>query len=80
VDASWNPDANGVVCTIVVSGSDIYAGGEFTTIGGQARNRIAKLNNTNGLADASWNPGATGTVYAIGVSGSDVYAGGELHQ
>ncbi|MBS1513571.1 MAG: hypothetical protein JSS63_00965, partial [Bacteroidetes bacterium] len=34
VDATWNPNANNTVNTIAISGSDIYAGGQFTTIGG----------------------------------------------
>ncbi|MDQ3020306.1 MAG: hypothetical protein M3R36_07020, partial [Bacteroidota bacterium] len=79
-DAAWNPNAQGLlyntVLSIAVSGSDVYAGGDFTTIGGQTRNRIAKLNNTNGNADATWNPNANGTVPSITVSGSDVYVGG----
>ena len=55
-DANWNPNANFIVYTIGINGSDIYAGGIFISIGGQTRNRIAKLNNTTGAADATWNP------------------------
>jgi hypothetical protein len=58
-----------------VSGSTVYAGGGFTSIGGQARNRIAALDATAGTATA-WNPNASGSVWALAVSGSTVYAGG----
>ena len=40
-----------------VSGSTVYAGGSFTSIGGQARNSIAALDATTGAA-TSWNPNA----------------------
>jgi len=75
-DPTWNPDANGVVNTIAISGSDIYAGGDFTTINSQARNRIAKLNNTNGAPDPTWNPDANEEVRTIAISGNDLHAGG----
>ena len=78
-DLTWNPNANSTVNTIAISGSDIYVGGLFSgsnSIGGQTRNRIAKLNNTNGNADATWNPNANNTVNTIAISGSDIYVGG----
>ena len=63
-----------------MSGSTVYAGGAFTSIGGQARSHIAALDATTGAATA-WNPNANGVaVYALAVSGSTVYAGGQLHQ
>ena len=73
---AWNPNANGTVYALAVSGSTVYAGGDFTSIGGQARNRIAALDATTGLATA-WNPNANSyRVDALAVSGSTVYAGG----
>jgi len=55
-------------------------GGYFTTIGGQARNRVAALNAASGIP-TSWNPGAAGTflfpaVYALAATSTAVYAGG----
>jgi len=78
---TWNPNAGGgtslgsPVLTLAVSGSTVYAGGFFTSIGGQNRSFVAALNANSGLATA-WNPGADGTVRAFAVSGSTVYAGG----
>ena len=79
----WNPWATGaglpiprtVVNALAVSGSTVYAGGDFGSIGGQTRSHIAALDAGTGLATA-WNPGANGTVYALAVSGSTVYVGG----
>ena len=62
-DGTWNPNANGTVLSIAISGSDIYAGGNFTSIGGLTRKNIAKLNNTDGSADGTWNPDANGPVF-----------------
>ena len=47
-------------------------------IGGQDRNRIAKLSATSGNAFSGLNPNANGTVRALAVSGAAVYAGGDF--
>lgn len=59
-------------------GNLLYVGGEFTTVGGKARNNIAALSIVDGVATDSWNPGADGTVNALSVGDVDtlIYAGG----
>ncbi|MEG4485274.1 DUF4347 domain-containing protein, partial [Microcoleus sp. D2_18a_B4] len=47
----------------------IYVGGDFTTIGGAALNRIARL-NSDGRADATFNPDANSSVVAIAIDNS----------
>jgi hypothetical protein len=59
----------------VVSGSTVYAGGFFTSIGGMPRTKIAALNAADGTAtpfSANTNDG----VFSLAVSDSTVYAGG----
>jgi len=77
---AWNPDAGGAtpgVHALSTTGSTVYAGGDFTTIGGQPRNNLAALDVTSGLATA-WNPGANARVSALSANGSTVYAAGSF--
>ncbi len=76
---AWNPNANGSVFALAVSGSTVYAGGGFSTIGGRSRNRVAALDATTGNATA-WDPNASSTVSALAVSGSTIYIGGAFSQ
>jgi hypothetical protein len=62
----------------VVSGPDLYAGGQFTTAGGVLANGIAKWNGN------SWSPLGSGIggysryVLALAASDSELYVGGNF--
>ncbi|OQB93629.1 MAG: hypothetical protein BWX84_00479 [Verrucomicrobia bacterium ADurb.Bin118] len=56
-----------------MSGSDLYAGGWFTTAGGVAANYIAKWDGSSWSALGS---GMNNGVSALAMSGSDLYVGG----
>ncbi|MBN2571125.1 MAG: delta-60 repeat domain-containing protein [Ignavibacteriales bacterium] len=75
VDAAFLPNPTAKVKTIVINSNDLYVGGEFTTICGIARRRIAKLDKTTYSLDG-WDPNMTGTVNSIVISGEDVFIGG----
>ena len=76
---AWNPNAQltskGYMHTLAVSGSTVYAGGGFTSIGGQPRSGFAALDATTGTALA-WNSDPITWVDTVVVSGSTVYVGG----
>ena len=76
---SWNPGpvaAGYGVFALAVSGSTVYVGGEFTSVGGQPRAGLAALDSTTGSA-TSWNPASAFTqIYALALSGSTVYVAG----
>ncbi|MGH7455419.1 MAG: hypothetical protein ACRENG_28960, partial [bacterium] len=87
---TWNPNVSGAspssVHKLVLSGSTVYAGGRFTTVGGHPRNHIAAIDAVSGIPTPMWNPTIVGTtaaagnipVRAITVSGSTLYFGGEF--
>ncbi len=71
---TWNPNLNGYVNDIKISGSTVYLGGGFTQVGSTTRNRIAAI-GTDGTLD-SWNPNASDGINSITLDGSNVYLGG----
>jgi hypothetical protein len=67
------------VSALAVSGSDVYAGGAFTTAGSSAATNIARWDGTNWTALGAGIPKAQhNSVRALAVSGSNVYAGGHF--
>ena len=91
VATSFVADADAPVLALDVgptstpSNLHVWVGGEFTTIGGVSRERIAAINIANGTVDPSFNPGANGRVRAIAFTGTLVstatlYVGGDFTQ
>ena len=77
VATAWNPGASGIVYAIRASGSLLYVGGTFSSIGGQPFRNLAALDVATGSA-TSWDPLAGGIVTALGVTSSAVFAGGDF--
>lgn len=79
----WNPGVGpnapyeAFVASMAVSGSTLYVGGWFDTIGGQPRGHIAAFNTNTGHL-TPWNPGINTHVWAMEVSGSTLYVGGNF--
>lgn len=71
---SWDPNANSNVNAIAVLGSEVYAGGSFTVIGGGARTYLARLNASTGLLLE--NPNSTGSIYTLLSAANALYVGG----
>jgi len=68
---TWKPSASGggnAVYALAVSGSTVYVGGSFTTLGTKPRNNIGALNAASDTAE-DWNANANGIVRDLIVSG-----------
>ena len=80
LDFDWIPEPNGIVTSLARDKEGfIYAGGYFSSIGGSARNHIAKLDNDTGLAVSDWSSSPDDIVNSIICDDSDnVYIGGEF--
>jgi trimeric autotransporter adhesin len=82
LNANWTPNADNRVRSLILSPdrSRLYAGGDFASVSGQSRLRLAALDPANTGALLSWrtlvNP--NGPIFDLAVSGSRVYtaAGG----
>jgi uncharacterized delta-60 repeat protein len=62
---SFNPGANSNVLALAVQADGkILLGGGFTTLGGQTRNYLARL-NADGTLDAGYDPGANTSVNSL---------------
>ncbi|WP_372791979.1 delta-60 repeat domain-containing protein, partial [Paraconexibacter sp.] len=79
VNPSFDPNVNGSVLALALSGSTLYAGGSFnganSVNGTTTRNRLAAFDIATGT-DTSFNPNVNGSVLALAVSGTTLYAGG----
>jgi len=71
------PEVNDAIRVVIPDGSGgCYIGGNFTEVGGLARNRIARINADNSVH--AWDPNAGNNVYAMALEGSNLYIGGQF--
>ena len=76
---AWNPDCANSVQALILNGSDMYLGGQFTTVGGFIRNRAACVDSDPTQATPAlraWNPDCSSTVRSMVLNGPDMYLGG----
>ncbi len=78
LDTAFNPNANGLVLAIALQADGkILVGGAFTNIGGQPRNRMARL-DASGSAD-SFDPSPNDFVFAIALQADGkILVGGDF--
>ena len=58
------------------SDDSLYAGGFFTSAGGQPRANLARLSSTSGTSDATWDPSPDGNVTDLAVAANAVFVTG----
>ncbi len=80
LDTSFAPSLNAQARVVAASpdGSRLYVGGDFTTVNGQTRSRIAAFDTATGALVATFAPNVGYQVYAIAATATTVYVGGNF--
>jgi hypothetical protein len=82
LDSGWCPTPDGSIRSLARSGGTLYAGGDFTSVGGDSLRALAALDARTGTV-LPWDAGLSGgllgagpVVRALAVTGGTVLAGG----
>ena len=77
--SSFAPDINGTVWALEASGSSLYVGGDFTTVGGATHKKLVKLDAVTGAIDETFRPTIKqGNVTEIRMVGGRLIVAGKL--
>jgi hypothetical protein len=76
--AVFGANANGSTYALAQQGGEILVGGDFASIGGTLRGRVAAIDLASGVT-TPWNPNADGTVRALAATPVGVYVGGNFN-
>jgi PKD repeat protein len=81
LDAGFAPVLNGQVRSVVASpdGKRVYVAGDFTTINGGTRSRIAAFDTATGKLITNFLASADYNVYSVAATDSTVYIGGDFN-
>lgn len=76
----WAPVLNGQVRSLAASpdGTRLYVGGEFTTVNGASKLRIAAFDIPSGTLNAGFQASTNSPVYAVSATNSTVFMGGQF--
>lgn len=77
LDWQPSPNNNSSVSDLVVTGSNVYVCGTFSTIGGQARNKLAAVSRSTGLA-TSWSPNPNNYVGCLAATEQTLFVSGSF--
>jgi outer membrane protein assembly factor BamB len=80
VDHTFDAGTDLPVRALAASGRFLYLGGEFGTVNGEVRSRLARVDGITGELDRNWTPAANGPVRTLELSpdSNRLYAGGEF--
>ncbi|GAA1882297.1 fibronectin type III domain-containing protein [Lapillicoccus jejuensis] len=75
--AGFAARTNGAVLSVATDGTTLWLGGDFTSVNGQPRTRLAAVSLATG-ALTPWAPSAANSVNALALVGGDVLVGGSF--
>ena len=73
-------NTNGTVYAVISDGSSVWIGGDFTTVNGVAKSRLAKVDAFTGAVDQAFTATAPNTVKDLLLDGNQLYVVGEFGQ
>ena len=76
LDLAWRADTDGTVNALALAGDRLFVGGEFATVDGEPRGRLARVDADDGVVDPDWSPIANNLVRALQTDGDSVWAAG----
>ena len=77
---NWDPSASNAVKVLVISGSTLYVGGDFSSISTKARKGAGAFDvSTDAVIVKDWDPNPSAPVMALTAAGHTVYMGGSFN-
>lgn len=73
---AFRADTNGTVRALASDGTNLYVGGDFTTLGGIGRGRLAAVDPVTGALRTAWRADAASRISSLSVGGNRLYAAG----
>jgi hypothetical protein len=82
LDATWNPNVNGIVYALALNGSDLFVGGIFASVGGQTRLSLAAVSASGAGAVTSFvaNVQDNGIVQDLLLNAGALYVAGSFNR